>query len=75
MAKYLPEISLKSLVSFLFLYQKTQVYIPNKNKFFKKLRNKKLLEDYSNSNITINELAEKWKISTRTVYRIIKNGA
>ncbi|HOV15107.1 MAG TPA: Mor transcription activator family protein, partial [Spirochaetota bacterium] len=73
-AKYLKDISLKSLVLFLFLYQTSLVYIPNKNKFFKKLRNKKLLEDYSNSNITINELAKKYKISTRTVYRIINNG-
>lgn len=69
------QISLKSLILFLFIYQGSMIYIPNISKYKKILRNKSVLEKYYNTTLSIKELGYKYEISSRTVYRIIKNGA
>lgn len=64
-------VGLQSLITLSKNYGGTQIYIPMQLELVKDLRYKKISEEYDGDNLQ--QLALKYNVSERTVYRVVKD--
>lgn len=64
-------IGIKNLVALSKRFGGTQIYIPQTEQLLKNVKYKAIMEEFNGDNIR--QLARKYEVSERTVYRLIKD--
>ncbi len=69
--QYAEVIGAENLISLAKIYGGTNIYIPQLSELLKNQKYSCIIKEYSGDNVK--ELARKYNVSERTVYRLVKN--
>lgn len=63
----------EDILTLVYSYSGERIYIPSEKTILRKIRNRRIIRDYNTTAMTVNELSEKYQLSTRQIYRILKD--
>ena len=66
-------ITPEELLAIIYSYSGERLYIPSEKTVMRKIRNYRIIKDFYTTTLTVKELGLKYNLSSRQIYRILKD--